>query len=82
MHVFADRPPGTLWVPAFVTVAQSFSSWAARGVNAPTRRAEALGLRYKALRAGEPSCKNVHHTRGDPPHVGVLTPRYYEQRSI
>jgi len=25
MHVFAGRPPGTLWVPAFVVVAEGFS---------------------------------------------------------
>jgi hypothetical protein len=29
MHSFADRPPGTLWVPAFVVVAEGFSPVAA-----------------------------------------------------
>jgi hypothetical protein len=62
MHDFADRPPGTLWVPAFVVEAEGFSPGGARG--APTsRRAEALGSLYKALWARDVSCETIHHTQ-------------------
>jgi hypothetical protein len=43
-----SRPPGTLWVSAFVDVAKSFSSLAAH------RRAEALGYGYQAHLRGLP----------------------------
>jgi hypothetical protein len=42
MHVFADRPPGTFWVPAFVVEAEGFSP-AARVVRQP-----AAGLKPSA----------------------------------
>src|SRR6266508_6115373 len=42
MHGFADRPPGTLWVPAFVVEAEGFSP-AARVVRQP-----AAGLKPSA----------------------------------
>jgi len=36
MPVFANRPPGTLWVPAFVTPAEGFSP-TAHGMHQPAR---------------------------------------------
>jgi hypothetical protein len=58
MRRFTDRPPGTLWVPAFVLPAEGFSP-AAREVRQPDRRAKALGSLDKALRAGDVSCKSM-----------------------
>jgi hypothetical protein len=45
MHGFANRPPGTLWVPAFVVVAEGFSPAAAAW-----RSMRAAGLKPSAGR--------------------------------
>src|SRR5258705_12719290 len=58
LHGVADRPPGTLWVPAFVMPAEGFSP-AAAGWRTTRRRAEALGSLDKALRTEDVSCKSM-----------------------
>jgi hypothetical protein len=67
-------PPGTLWVSAFVDVAKSFSSLAAR------RRAEALGYGYQAHLRGLPDYFFKHHQAagaGQPPEGGTTPHHLY-----
>ena len=57
MQVFANRPPGTLWVPAFVLVAEAFTPAAARPA------AKAAGYHHQARLRGLPPHKTVTDTR-------------------